>query len=183
MRTDVIFCSKNIAMDIIIDRLTKNSFCGNDILRILDGKARILSYDQLEGIKSLDELFGEFNSVFILYKTSQNYGHWCLVLRHRNSVEFFDSYGEPCDSQFRHMTIDFKRPHWLSSLILKSGLTVETNVVPLQDDETATCARHCTLRAIMKNLKINEYCAMMMKFEQKHKLTPDEFVSMMLSVM
>jgi hypothetical protein len=167
-------------MENILKSLQKDSFSGRDILRILDGKTKIISYDMLSDMKNIDDLFGEFNSVCILYKTQPNYGHWTCVLRHRNSVEFFDPYGYFIDDQFNYIPEEHKLPKYLSNLILNSGLNVEYNDEKLQGDTTATCARHCCMRIAMKNIPIDNYCAMMKNFRG---MKPDEIVAMMTAAM
>jgi hypothetical protein len=167
-------------MERVISELKKESFSGADILRILEGKCTILHYPMLEHVNSIDELFTTNNSVCILYKTAPDYGHWVALLRHRNSIEFFDSLGYFPDEEFDFISEDMQCPRYLSQLLVDCPLDIEYNDKKLQSKTASTCARHCVYRICMKNLPLKRYQSMISNFRD---MTPDELVTMMTSMM
>jgi hypothetical protein len=116
----------------------------------------------------------------ILYRTSENQGHWCCVWENKEGINFFDSYGLVPDDQLgfipRHMQHplgqDFQH---LTKLIYESGLPVHYNEYMLQDydDNTiSTCGRWCIVRLQYPNIGVEEFKDI---FKNK-SLTPDQIV-------
>ena len=77
------------------------SLSGQDIIDFVDKPINIITFDEIAGVDSLDDLFKKHdkhftNSVLILYKTSDEYGHWTALNKtSADRYDFFDSYGEP----------------------------------------------------------------------------------------
>lgn len=156
---------------------------GSDIMRMTDGKTKIISYEQLEHINSLEELLHPYGAVIILYQTSANHGHWVVVLDKGNKqIEFYDPYGIKPDEELNidnayHLRIHGGRltPHF-SALILKGGFSVEYNKERLQRvlAHVNTCGRYCVLRVIFRSLSLKEFNKLLTG--NKH-YTPDFWVS------
>ena len=105
-----------------------------DIMEKMDGKCKIVGYDQLHKIQSIDELLNPYGYCVILYLTKENHGHWVAVFNNpRGNVEVFDSYGlfmvdeqqDLIDPRFKSRS-NQDQPY-LSELIYKSGRKVEYN--------------------------------------------------------
>jgi hypothetical protein len=65
-----------------------------------------VTYDKLANIQSIDQLFnayGKNDSVIILYLSSWNSGHYTLVFKQNNVIQFFDSYGLKEDYELQYI--------------------------------------------------------------------------------
>jgi hypothetical protein len=127
--------------------------------------ANIIMYNQLPRYKNIEELLPHDKSYFVLmYQDSPNTGHWTVVLRQKNTVEYFDSYGSYPDKDLnwvskekRHsLGIDGK---YLSNLFNKTKLKVVYNTEPYQASgkEIATCGRHVVFRIMNINKGLLNY--------------------------
>ena len=141
-----------------MQQLLGKSLSSTDLMRIMRNQCKIYTYNELSRIKSLDQLFGPYNCVFILYETRKNYGHWCVLTRDHNRITFFDSYGIFPDMELKWTPQAFRRrnnmilPH-LTSLLYhdKSGREIHYNNHRLQrmNKKIATCGRWCAVFALM----------------------------------
>lgn len=139
-----------------------------DIMRLLRGKANIMTYQELQKYNSLDDALGPHGALVLLYTTKNNYGHWVCVFRvNKDTVEFFDSYGYSPDDQLNFIPQYFRErnygryPH-LTALLYESGYNIVYNEYQLQDEKKGvnTCGRWCVLRILMKDVpqkKFSEY--------------------------
>ena len=75
---------------------THTMFTDKQILKLAGKDTEMITYPNIKRYKSLDELFGNKKNVIILYVHNETQssitGHWCCVIKHPNSYEFFDSY-------------------------------------------------------------------------------------------
>ncbi len=154
------------------------SLSSNDILKLIDGKANLISYDSVYKYKSLDDLLGPHKVCIILYLTEHNYGHWvCLIKHGKKHIEFFDSYGTIPDDQLKSIDKDIRELYnqdhtYLIRLLLDSGYKVEYNHDQLQkyDTNTNSCGRHVAVRIIFKNMSLKKYTKMVKSYGDSDKL-------------
>lgn len=144
---------------------------GEDIHRITDGKSRIISYDDLQHINTIDELLGEHRAVIILYQTTKNYGHWVSLMRDGDTLEFFDPYGFEVDEELEvierlHLRKDGVKvnPH-LTVLINQTNLKLKVNKERLQkfSKDVNTCGRWVALRVRLREMSMEMFVAKMTK--------------------
>ena len=131
-----------------------------DVLNLVDNKAKVLLYKELSKFNTLDELLEPYGSVFILYETKPNYGHWtCLWRRNSNTINFFDPYGIFPDEElywndeYTRKYLDQNIP-FLSYLLINSPYkNLEFNDHDYQHESTNinTCGRWCALRILLRN--------------------------------
>jgi hypothetical protein len=145
----------------------------------------IIMYNQLPQYNSIEELLPRDRSSFVLLiQDSPNTGHWCCCLRQKNTVEWFDSYGNYPDKDLA-WTPEEKRHElgindkYLSNLFNKTKLKVIYNTEPYQASgkEIATCGRHVVFRLMNIDkglLKYHKYIKSQMK---KCKCNYDAIVS------
>lgn len=173
-------------MENILEELKDEPFNGESIDKILEGKTKIIAYEDLAKFKNIDDLFGTFSSVCILFPIAETFGHWTCIIKHgkydehKTWIEFFDSYGFYPDKQWDYINPLYQKPHYLSRLLANSKYPVDYNNIKLQADDVVTCARHVVYRISMKNLPLERYQRMLMNFK---KLSPDEIVCMMTNFM
>lgn len=139
---------------------------GEDVVRLTDYKSKVIRYQDLMFVSSIDEILDVEGSVIILYQKEENSGHFCLLTSRykEGSLYFFDPYGYDLDEevkladfQIRHMGGEII-PH-LTHLIEKSNYDLIVNKIQYQKfkDHVSTCGRHCITRLNYINLSDTEY--------------------------
>ena len=67
-------------------------------MQYLNPDAKIITYDQLNDIKDIRQLFRNTNKIIILYLLqSKNMGHYTTLFLNKDGLNYFDSYGKPAD--------------------------------------------------------------------------------------
>jgi hypothetical protein len=155
-------------MDKIITNSEKYDLSGADLMRITDNKTKIIQYNELNNIQSLEEILEPFGSVIILYTTKKNFGHWVALFRKGNNthdLEFFDPYGLAVDEELKLTNEIHLRQHeglttpHLTALIKKGGYKVSSNKTQLQKflKDTETCGRWVGLRIRFRDLSLKKF--------------------------
>ena len=170
-----------------IKELEKISLSNKDILRFIGNRANLVLYPDIRKYKTIDQLLGKHGACVILYLTKENpglYGHWCCVFKQgKNTIQFFDPYGGPVDSQLDYSMDDYFRKKYnldiplLTWLLYKSKYKVRYNEFPFQEEKTNinTCGRHVCCRILLKYLDEYEYEDFMYSTQYK----PDELVTLL----
>jgi hypothetical protein len=155
-----------------------------DIMDLLKGQTKVITYDQLAKYKTIDELLSPYGSVVILYINSPtgDYGHWCAVIKHADRIEHFDSYSMVPDGEFKMIDkktrkLNYKGLPYLSKLLYKSKYEIEYNHEQLQafGDDISTCGRWVVLRIILKDIPLNEF----IKLIKDTEMDPDVLVTIL----
>lgn len=152
-----------------------------DITAIL-GPTSIFPYPKLESAESIDDIFDAKGRAIVLFPNiSPTSGHWCCLIRRRNRIEFFDSYGCPPDdgqreglSRTRLEELDMERP-LLTKLMRESGIPVFYNSHSFQSDrsDVATCGRWCVVRLLYAPYSLQKFKSVI----DKSGLSGDDFVT------
>ena len=154
----------------------------HDIKRMCDGKVKVIMYSDLKKYKTLDQLLKPYGSVIILYRTGENYGHWCCLNKiNKNTVEFFDPYGNMVDLDLKWTDEKTRKQlgqdlPLLSKLMYDSPYRLDYNHHKFQnikDASLATCGRWCVLRILLKDLTLKQFS----KIFLKKKKSPDSIVT------
>lgn len=175
-------------MDKLIEKAEVYDLADADIHRITDGQCRIIQYEDLEHVHSLEEILEPHGCVMILYTTKKRFGHWVTLfrtgLKQSGKLEFFDPYGLSVDQEL-DINNDFhlrqhggvKTPH-LTALIKKGGYSVTSNKTQLQRvlKHVQTCGRHVAMRIRFRESSLAKYVKMLTT--NKH-YDPDFWVSAM----
>ena len=168
-------------LDRIVLDAEKIPLSGTDLNRITENKARILVYYELENFQTIDEVFGDKDSLIILYQHYEKVGHWCCLFKtdwiKPNQLYFFDPYGLRIDSEIQFSDFQIRRHQGqkvahLSHLIRQSGYSVISNDYKYQSNkhDINTCGRHVGLRILYKHLTPAEYMIFLTK---THYYNPD----------
>ena|ERR1700722_2225846 len=82
-----------------------------DILFMLGGACKVVTYDELDQYNTLTELLNPYQNVVILYPNAPEpdedpddvVGHWCCIFKSSSGdrIEFFDSYGSYIDDKIK----------------------------------------------------------------------------------
>ena len=152
-------------MNDILDEYKKKPLSNKNILKLLDGKTKIVLYPQLKKYKTLDQLLYPYDSCVLLYMTKENFGHWCCVIKiDDKTVEFFDPYGTFPDDQLKMIPEYFRKvsgqnyPH-LTWLLYHSPYKLTYNHHKFQKNgaDVQTCGRHCATRILLKEMPLKQY--------------------------
>jgi hypothetical protein len=168
-----------------IDQLMKKPLSDQEIMNLVNNKAKFVIYPQLYKMKHVDEALGPYGACFILYETSENYGHWVCLIKQKNKLEFFDPYSAKPDDEIKQIPEYFREvshqnyPH-LSVLLYNSGYPIEYNHTKLQEkrSDISTCGRHVACRINNRNMPLNEYVKAL---TSQKGLTPDQVVTIITS--
>jgi hypothetical protein len=160
---------------------------GDDDIRTHFPDAKIIIYNKLNDIDSIDVLLPKNKSFFfLLIEDSPNKGHWVCVNELNDKIEFFDAYGGAPDSQLKWMDPNQNKllgqgKKRLTELLAKSGKKVHYNPVHYQEDnpDIKTCGRHCCLRIkmMMKGKDLDAYNSFMENQKSSTGMNYDEIVS------
>lgn len=171
-----------------MDRLLRYSLSDKDIsifLKKYNVKHKILLYDELNYIDIKDFIKDMENNVsyIILYRSSNNYGHWVCINKVNNIICFFDSYGIFPDDEKKYINEDFlfnsnQLYNRLSELLYESKYDIHYNEVKLQKKcrNISTCGRH-VICFLLSNKNIEDYQRYILDYCKIKKITPDVFVS------
>lgn len=116
----------------------------------------IIKYSELENYNNINDLLpkkGDF--VIILTETKKNEGHWCCMMRGKDSFEWFDSYGEHPTGELNFIPIFVKKMlnqnsyqliRLLKTIPKDMKLEYNSNKLQVLKDGINTCGRWCIAR-------------------------------------
>lgn len=140
-----------------IQKLKRKPLSNKDLYRLFENKVKIMTYRDLLKYDTIEEVLRPFNICFLLFETSENFGHWCVICYDPdiNTVYFFDPYGNKPDEQFEFMKKNRRIFPYLSHLLIQTKKKLKYSKYKLQDikdKNSATCGRWCALFAFCFNL-------------------------------
>lgn len=162
----------------------KNAFYTDEIMKLCDGKVKIVRYQDLYKYKNIDDLLKPYNACIILIETQENFGHWTALLKYKQdgrwTVEHFDSYGLSPDDELKFVPDSMKRKLGedhpkLTEFLYKSPYKVVYNKYKLQELKKGvnTCGRWCGLRVVFKDIPLKKFIE---AFKNSKRMSPDEWV-------
>jgi len=160
--------------------------------------ARIMSSSEIGNYSDINQLMPkDKESIFIIYESKPNYGHWVLLSKYApNVIEYFDSYGNDIDAPINWVNSQKQREldlePYLTDLLAKDkkqnkDLDIIYNSKDFQKENhnIATCGRHCILRAITiarDNQQLTDYIKMMNTIKDITGYNYDDIVSAIISI-
>lgn len=125
--------------------------------------ANIVIYHDLIKYKNIDAVFNNNDHVFLLYGVaSKNNGHWCVLIKDKKYIYYFDSYGGDVDNPLKYVKNENKRKImnqnycYLKKLLIDSPYTIYYNNIKFQNNNTSTCGRYCVFFVLLfRKYKIN----------------------------
>ncbi len=156
--------------------ITKYALNGYEMMK-LNPTAKLLKYTDLYNYDNVEDLFGNYKQIIILYLTIDNQtGHWTTLFKNKNGINYFDSYGVPIDFQFELLTKDKRmRLHqeqdYLKKLLFNHKVIY--NNITYQKPNTATCGCFVSHRLANSQLNDLEY----FNIFSDNNLEPNEFVA------
>lgn len=144
-------------MDKIVRDLEKKPLSDVDISE--SAECKVIPYSELQNYRTLDELLGPEGACVLLFRVSEEFGHWCCLFKHTETiarpgieptVEFFDSLGMYPDSELKRTPTHLKAQlgqdiSLLTNLINDSPYRCIFNSYKLQTsrNDINTCVREC----------------------------------------
>jgi len=124
-------------------------------IKKLKTKIKIISYPELERYKSINELFGKYKYISLLYTSDESkVGHWVLLIKHSpQEIELFDSYAYKPDNLLKFFKKNNKIEMFplLTSLLNESGIKKlhysKKRIQRLRND-IGVCGRWVIIRVI-----------------------------------
>lgn len=151
-----------------------------EVLRLVDGRSNLVLYEDIHNYKTIDDLLYPYDACIILYvfqKKPYTFGHWVLMHKRGNELEYFDSYGKEIDYPLDEVPKNLKKQTnqdyaYLTKLIVDSPYKIQYNDHQFQesDPKIKTCGRYVALRLLLKDLSLK-------KFEKLFKNNPDDVVT------
>jgi hypothetical protein len=153
----------------VIDFYKDIALSDTDVLNLVDGKANIITYPALYKIKQIDQILQPFGCCVLLFEAQPHFGHWCCLLLTidedgQDSLEFFDPYGGPLDSQIDHIPEPFRRQShqdvpYLSYLLVDSPYRLSYNQYQFQKlkEGVKDCGRWSALRILFRHLPLEQF--------------------------
>jgi hypothetical protein len=168
---------------------------GDDDIKFYYPNSKILTYPQLKTYSSIEELLPKNKSYcFLLYLQSENSGHWTLLSRNNNCIEFFCSYGSSPSTPLKWTPENLRKQlkmniPYLDILLSNTKMNVKYNPIDYQNKinlDVSTCGRHCVCRLntiLDDNMKLEEYYNMIQEIKKKTNKSYDDIVSSIISKM
>lgn len=175
-----------------IDKILYDSM-GTDDIKYYFPNAKILTVPEIKNFNNIYDLMpNKKDYVFLLYEHKKNYGHWVLIIRNNNNLEYFDSYGGKIDGPINWITKELQnkldvKPYLTQLINNTPNLSTEYNGVDFQNKKNkdiSTCGRHCCLRLktfLNNDFDLDDYIDFMKQIKKKSKLSYDDIVSEIIS--
>lgn len=163
---------------------------GDDDVKKYLPDAKIIKYNKLQYAKTIDDVLpNNLDCVFVLYESSQNNGHWVMLSKYNNTIEYFDSYGNKVDVPLKWISPEKNKElgqaPYLTNLLNNTDKKVVYNNEDYQSDHkaVATCGRWCVCRylTILKKYDLKKFKKLIDNTRKKTGLKNDEIVSKMVS--
>lgn len=170
-----------------------------DIFKIAGKRCNVYEYPEIMSFGHIDDLFELGNSdieslceddlpfdkkcAIILYKSSDDFGHWCLIKKHKDSYHFLDSYGGQIDESLEHSDKSMlgQDKNYLAKLLADSEKDVYYNHNPLQklDDKIATCGHYCAMFLKYSDLSVDDFAELIKTLADRHGISNDVAIAIL----
>jgi hypothetical protein len=154
--------------------------------------SEVMKYSELANYRTIDDLLPlPIDFRIVLVEQEKNIGHWVCILKYRDVIESFNSYGKDIDRQkdtfgaIKNRLLG-QQTDYLTKLVKKSKYKYVINKTPFQSRKEGvnTCGRWCILRVIaMKDLfmDLEQFKEMVIKGCKDLNVEPDALVSIWIN--
>lgn len=154
-------------------------------------RKHVIKYSDLKNYKTITQLLPRDGSYKImLYEQSKNTGHWVMLLRYGDVIEYFDSYANtpnlPLEWSHSNNEMLDQKPEYLDKLLLEqNNFKVIYNKYPFQSElnNSGTCGKHIVLRLLKfqyDGLNLPKYQKYFKKLKVKYNLDNDALVTLLI---
>lgn len=179
-----------------VEQLELEPLDDSQIRLICGPDTKIIMNESLANYNSIEELLPNVvDCFFLLYGPPQS-GHWCLVSKVGDKVEYFNSYGkdvgevDSCTKWYEEID-----PHilgggatpYLTELLKKYDGDIVYNLFPFQNKkrrDIATCGRWCCFRWLAQRdgIDLETFIEIVKQTQKKTGFTLDEIVADLLPI-
>lgn len=159
-----------------------------EVVDLVDNKAKVVLYENLHKYDKIDQVFGNYDAIFLMYQQSPTWGHWVGLLRRQKDkeYEFFDPLGYSIDEQLLWTEPEMRKQlnedyPYLTELLANApdGWEIVENKTKFQKDakNINSCGKHVFLRIITRNYPLSAYTKY---FKSKNKnVNADDMVTIL----
>lgn len=174
-------------MDKILEEYQNIALSDGEVLKLLDGKAKIVLYPEMHLYKTLNEVLEPYDACIILYEAKPRYGHWCCIFKvNEKLVEFFNPYGGFPDDSLDYIPISFRIKSfqyepYLSRLMYNSKYDLSYNEHKFQElgVNIKTCGRWCAVRILLRDLSLDDFTYLIKTMKKKLQISGDKLVTLL----
>ena len=156
-----------------------------DVVELVDKKAKVVLYEDLHKYDNINQVFGNYDAIFLMYQQSPTWGHWtCLLKRNKEKqYEFFDPLGVSIDEQLLWTEPEMRKQlnedyPYLTKLLSETPDTWEIieNKTKFQKDakDVNSCGRWCAARIVTRKYPLE---AFRKYFDKKGKVNGDDMAT------
>lgn len=146
-----------------------------EVQQIARRPMKVMKYTDLMNYEKLEDIFEpSIPGVLLLYETKHNTGHWIMLIKYSDRIEFFDSYAMLPDDQLKFTPKQFKEDNGmdvpvLTWLMLHSSYPIEYNHNKFQrwSKNVGTCGRWCGFRYKFMDKSLDEFIEMFKIFPKR----------------
>lgn len=159
------------------------------IMKKLKGyNIKIMVYSELNNYDNLlDILNSKLSACFILLRTTNNSGHWTIVLRYYDNIIYFDSYGVKPDGEMNKIPSEERielneNDKQLTKLIstIPKDFTFQYNNIQFQQFKNGinTCGKWTSsfCYCIFKGMSLKDFQTKMKNLKKEYKLSYDVLI-------
>ena len=149
----------------------------HEIISIIKHKTKVITYPELNDYKNLNEVFGRYHIILLLYVNSEHgndvQGHWTLMTKVKRDdgytiVEFMDPYGLFPDDELNFYTDNWRHKsgqdyNILTKLLYDFSLNPKHKIyynelkLQIDDPHINTCGRWCAIRAHFYRVPLKDF--------------------------
>lgn len=147
--------------------------------------SKVLLYKDLANFDTIEGLFGNEIMIFLLYQPLQGLmGHWVLLSKFGNTIEYFCSYGNKPDYPITHWYKDGQHLFLGELLSNRKDLYIVYNAFRFQkqSSDISTCGRWCVFRARANNLPLENFIDLNKALRAATKRPFDNLVSDLIPI-
>lgn len=169
-------------MDTVIARVAAIDLGGGDEMALIRGKARLETYDKLQGVQDITQWIQPQNHIALLIPTGTSFGngHWIAVFTDpaTRTLHHFDSYGLGPEGELKYVKNPLVLQRLLGNLYMKaqqSGWNLQINRTEFQQwgNNINTCGRHVICRIRLSYLNDEQYARLL----TNQRISPDQIVT------
>ena len=164
-----------------IIKFTEKIPTNNENLKLICKPANVdfIVYDDLVKYSSIEDVLDDKDAVFILLQihnsdgSTEAIGHWVLLLRRDEKIEYFDPLGHSHDDKFV-IHITHEDPKILTKLLQGHNVIVNRYKFQKFEKQINVCGLHCACRVFFRGIPLDEYYKLMTSV---YKKDPDLIVA------
>ena len=159
--------------------------------KYLDGQSNIIKLSDTNQMTDIEQVFNGHDHVIILLEWGPQVGHWVALMKNKDKIYYFDSYGR---NPFIYVKNDeykrFNQNTHILDLIknskYKDNFYYNDEKYQAKEEDVATCGRWCLLSIILNklipNFDLNMFKKIVKNGTTKWKVSNDVLVSKIIDM-